>query len=55
MAMVQQQAMELPFRTEDGSAVIEAPRHLLAALRRSAVSTDPPKGLVLLSGPSDDR
>ena len=52
MVQVQQQAMELPFRTEDGSAVIEAPRHLLAELRRNAVSTDQPKGLVLLSGPS---
>ena len=51
MALVQQQAMELPFRTEDGGAVINAPRHLLAALRRSAVSIDQPKGLVLLSGP----
>ena len=52
MAQVQQQAMELPLYTDDGSVVIEAPRHLLAALRRSAVSTDQPKGLVLLSGPS---
>ena len=52
MAQVQQQAMELPFRIEDGSVVIDAPRHLLAALRRSAVSTDQRKGLVLLSGPS---
>jgi hypothetical protein len=52
MAQVQQQAMDLPLYTDDGSAVIEAPRHLLAALRRSAVSTDQPKGLVLLSGPS---
>lgn len=52
MAQVQQQAMELPLCTDDGSAVIEAPRHLLAALRRSAVSADQPKGLVLLSGPS---
>jgi hypothetical protein len=51
MALVQQQAMEFPFRTEEGGAVIDAPRHLLAALRRSAVSTDQPKGLVLLSGP----
>ena len=51
MAQVQQQAMDLPLYTDDGSAVIEAPRHLLAALRRSAVSTDQPKGLVLLSGP----
>ena len=49
MAQVQQQAMELPLYTDDGSVVIEAPRHLLAALRRSAVSTDQPKGLVLLS------
>ena len=52
MALMQQQAMELPFRTEDGGAVIDAPRHLLAALRRSAVTSDQPKGLVLLSGPS---
>jgi hypothetical protein len=52
MALVQQQAMEFPFRREDGGAVISAPRHLLAELRRSAVSTDLPKGLVLLSGPS---
>jgi len=52
MALVQQQAMEFPFRTEDGGAVIDAPRHLLAALRRSAVSSDQPKGFVLLSGPS---
>ena len=52
MAQVQQQAIEFPFRTEDGGAVIDAPRHLLAQLRRSAVSTDQPKGLVLLSGPS---
>ena len=52
MALVQQQAIEFPFRTEDGGAVIDAPRHLLAALWRSAVSTDQPKGLVLLSGPS---
>ena len=51
MALVQQQAMEFPFRTENGGAVIHAPRHLLAALRRSAVSTNQPKGLVLLSGP----
>ena len=51
MAQVQQQAMELPFFTEDGSAVIDAPRHLLTALRRSAVSTDQRKRLVLLSGP----
>ena len=50
MAQVQQQAMELPVYTDDGSAIIEAPRHLLAALRRSAVSADQPKGLVLLSG-----
>ena len=47
MALVQQQAIEFPFRTENGGAVIDAPRHLLAALRRSAVSTDQPKGLVL--------
>jgi hypothetical protein len=51
MALIQQQAIEFPFRTEDGGAVINAPRHLLAELRRSAVSTDQPKGLVLLSGP----
>ena len=51
MAQVQQQAMEFPFRTEDGGEIIDAPRHLLAALRRSAVSTSQPKGLVLLSGP----
>lgn len=51
MALVQQQAIEFPFRTEDGGEIIDAPRHLLAALRRSAVSTDRPKGLVLLSGP----
>jgi hypothetical protein len=51
MAQVQQQAIEFPFRTEDGGEIIDAPRHLLAALRRSAVSTDRPKGLVLLSGP----
>ena len=52
MALVQQQTMEFSFRTEDGGEIIDAPRHLLAALRRSAVSTDRPKGLVLLSGPS---
>jgi hypothetical protein len=52
MELVQQQAIEFPFRTEDGGAVINAPRHLLAELRRSAVSTDQLKGLVLLSGPS---
>ena len=52
MALVQQQTMEFPFRTEDSGVVIDAPCHLLAALRRSAVSTDQPKGLVLLSGPS---
>lgn len=46
MALVRQQAMEFPFRTEDGGAVIDAPRHLLAALRRSAVSSDQPKGFV---------
>jgi hypothetical protein len=51
MAQVQQQAIEFPFRAEDGGEIIDAPRHLLAALRRSAVSTDRPKGLVLLSGP----
>ena len=51
MVQAQQQAMELPFRTEEGGGIIDAPRHLLAALRRSAVSTDRPKGLVLLSGP----
>jgi hypothetical protein len=51
MAQVQQQAIEFPFRTEDGGEIIDAPRHLLAALRRSAVSSDQPKGLVLLSGP----
>ena len=51
MALVQQQAMEFPFRTDDGSEIIDAPRRLLAALRRSAVSADQPKGLVLLSGP----
>jgi hypothetical protein len=51
MALVQQQAIEFPFRREDGGTVIDAPRHLLAELRRSAVSTDQPKGLVLLSGP----
>jgi hypothetical protein len=51
MALVQQQAIEFPFRTEDGGEIIEAPRHLLAALRRSAVSTDRPNGFVLLSGP----
>jgi hypothetical protein len=51
MALVQQQTMEFPFRTENGGVVIDAPRRLLAALRRSAVSTDQPKGLVLLSGP----
>src|SRR5262245_66430287 len=50
MALVQQQTMELPFRTEEGGGVIDAPRHLLAALRRSAVSNDRPKGLVLWSG-----
>lgn len=50
MAQVQQQAMELPVYTDDGSAIIEAPRHLLAALKRSAVSADQLKGLVLLSG-----
>jgi hypothetical protein len=52
MALIQQQTMEFPFRTDDGGVVIDAPRRLLAALRRSAVSTDQPKGLVLLSGPS---
>jgi hypothetical protein len=52
MALVQQQTMEFPFRTEDGGVVIDAPCRLLAALRQSAVSTDQPKGLVLLSGPS---
>ncbi|MBI3356853.1 MAG: hypothetical protein HY038_08800 [Nitrospirae bacterium] len=52
MALVQQQAIEFPFRTEDGGEIIDAPCHLLAALRRSTVSTDHPKGLVLLSGPS---
>jgi hypothetical protein len=51
MALIQQQAIEFPFRREDGGTVIAAPRHLLAELRRSAVSTDQPKGLVLLSGP----
>jgi hypothetical protein len=51
MAQVQQQAMEFPFRTEDGYAVMDAPRHLLAELRRSAVSADQRKGLVLFSGP----
>jgi len=51
MVQAQQQVMELPFHTADGSAVIEAPRHLLAALRRNAVSIDQRKGLVLLSGP----
>jgi len=51
MALVQQQAMEFPVRTEDGGTVIDAPRHLLAALRRTAVSTNQRKGLVLLSGP----
>jgi len=50
MALVQQQTMEFPFRTEDGGVVIDEPRRLLAALRQSAVSTDQPKGLVLLSG-----
>ena len=52
LAQVQQQAIEFPFRTEDGGEIIDAPRHLLAELRRSAVSTDQPKELVLLSGPS---
>ncbi len=52
MAQVRQQAMELPFRTEGGDAIIGAPRHLLAVLRRNAASHDRPKGLVLLSGPS---
>ena len=51
MAQVQQQAIEFPFRSEDGGEIIDAPRHLLAALRRSAASIDRPKGLVLLSGP----
>lgn len=51
MALVQQQAIEFPFRTDAGGEIIDAPRRLLAALRRSAVSTDRPKGLVLLSGP----
>src|SRR5438874_11047481 len=51
MALVQQQAIEFPFRTENVGTVIHAPRHLLAALRRTAVSTNQPKGLVLLSGP----
>ena len=51
MAQAQQQSIQFPSRTENGSAVIEAPRHLLAALRRNAVSTDQRKGLVLLSGP----
>jgi len=52
MALMQQQAMEFPSRIGDGGAVIDAPRHLLAALRRSAVTSDQPKGLVLLFGPS---
>ena len=52
MTLVQQQAIEFPFRKEDGGEVISAPRHLLAELRRSVVSPDLPKGLVLLSGPS---
>ena len=52
MALMQQQTIEFPFRTEDGGEVIDAPRHLLAALRRSAVPAEQPKGLVLLSGPS---
>jgi hypothetical protein len=51
MAQVQQQGIEFPSRTENGGVVIDAPRHLLAALRRSAVSTDQRKGMVLLSGP----
>ena len=37
MALVQQQTMEFPFRTEDSGVVIDGPRRLLAALRRSAV------------------
>ncbi|HSF66911.1 MAG TPA: hypothetical protein VLA67_05715 [Nitrospiraceae bacterium] len=52
MVQARQQAMELPFRTEEGGEIIDAPRHLLAALRRSAVSTERLKGMVLLSGPS---
>jgi hypothetical protein len=37
MPLVQQQAIEFPFRTEDGGAVIDAPRHLLAALLTGAI------------------
>lgn len=50
MALVAQQTIDFPSRTEDGGVVINTPRHVLAALRRSALPGEPPKGLVLLYG-----
>src|SRR2546426_89574 len=47
MALVQQQAIEFLFRTEDGGAVIDAPRHLLSALRTYDAR------FVILAGPLD--
>jgi hypothetical protein len=50
MATVAQQLIEFPSRSENGAPFIGTPSHLLAALRRSALPSGPPKGLVLLSG-----
>jgi hypothetical protein len=50
MATVAQQLIEFPSRSENGAPFLGTPSHLLAALRRSALPSGPPKGLVLLSG-----
>src|SRR5215472_8334357 len=50
MATVAQQLIEFPSRSENGAPFLETPSHLLVALRRSALPSGPPKGLVLLSG-----
>lgn len=50
MATVAQQLIEFPSRTESGAPVISMPSHILAALRRSAMPSAPPTGLILLSG-----
>ncbi|HSN04590.1 MAG TPA: hypothetical protein VLS44_06370 [Nitrospira sp.] len=50
MATARQPLLNFPSQTHQGAPVIGTSSHLLAALRKSALSTDPPNGLVVLSG-----
>lgn len=52
MATATQPFLDFPSQTHQGAPIISTSSHLLAALRKSALPTDPPSGLVVLSGHS---